>query len=319
MGNRKLDTALVPGLWFFKVAAESGTFARAAEELCVTQSAVSQRVRALEDRLDTKLFERAGREVKLTASGLMLLGAVREGFAGLQTGLDRLPRDQTTTVLKVRCAPSLALEWLTPRLHDFMRQHPDVSVSIFADWTYTDRVQFERDAIDVAVGYGDPGIQGRQLLVSLPELVRPVCSPDIYGDLNGTLPSSAAVVLLHDVAPGVDAAPNVEWMHWTDARGAVSSRRTTDLHFNLAWLAYQAAIESRGVAIGRSLLVDRLLRERRLVFANDQPAPEASSYFVLAAIVPPPGSPIHRFVEWLTAELSASLDKARSLFLEYSH
>lgn len=138
-------------LKYFKVAAERLSFKLAAEELFVTQAAISQQIKALEDQLGCRLFVRKNREVNLTPQGQILLPFVQKGFREIQKGLSQLEEDNHPNVLKITVLPSIATFWLIPRLHLFRKEYPDLQVKLIPDPSVVD---YENFNLDLAIRYG---------------------------------------------------------------------------------------------------------------------------------------------------------------------
>ncbi|MFQ3231097.1 MAG: DNA-binding transcriptional LysR family regulator, partial [Reinekea sp.] len=116
------------GLFYFYVAAEAGSFKLAAERLFITPAAMSQQIRQLEEKLDIKLFERHHREVRLTEAGRQLLPYVQTSFNALQDGVNLLGQDPDPTKLAISTLPSFAQQWLVPRLGNFSKVAPDLTI-----------------------------------------------------------------------------------------------------------------------------------------------------------------------------------------------
>ena len=115
-----VDSSLASDLWFFRIAADSPSFRIAAERLSVTQGAVTQRIQRLEGRLGVKLFRRGERNLRLSPQGRLLFEATVRGFDEISEALKRLRSEDRPATVRVSCVPSLALEWLTPRMSCFL-------------------------------------------------------------------------------------------------------------------------------------------------------------------------------------------------------
>lgn len=166
----------------FEVAARHLSYSRAAEELCVTHSAVSHQIRNLEENLGAELFRRSGRAMVLTNTGERLYANVREGLGRVRQGVDELRSKARRRVLTIGVLPGFAVRWLIPRLPGFSKTHPDMVVDLRASMTLTD---FSREEVDLAIRFGPgrwPGLNAEKLL---DEQLIPVCSPSYRG---GRLP-----------------------------------------------------------------------------------------------------------------------------------
>src|SRR3954464_7865401 len=158
----------------FEAAARSESLTRAAEELCVTQGAVSQQVKALETTLGIKLFFRERQRLVITEAGREYLAVVRDALDRIAVGTDRLVQRQTSGVLTVGTSPDFAAKWLVHRLGRFSEAHPDIDLRISASMHHVD---FASEEVDLAVRHGDgrwPGLHVTRLCF---EQLFPVCSP----------------------------------------------------------------------------------------------------------------------------------------------
>src|SRR5262249_32769561 len=153
MSNRRYRLPQVGFLLGFEAAARTSSFTKAAEELFVTQSAISRQIKALEDHLGVKLFERHPRSLVLTEHGEMLYRIAADALERLQTGIDRLRADGRSRQLSITTTTGFASLWLIPRLRRFTASHPDVDVRISAT---TEMLNLERNLIDLAIRYCPP-------------------------------------------------------------------------------------------------------------------------------------------------------------------
>lgn len=164
----RLDARLVGDLFFFRALVEAGGFARAGDRLAVTQSAVTQRIQRLEQRLGYLLLERGGREIRLTAEGHDLFAAARNGFDGMGDALLRAERREGRETLRISCIPSLASEWLAPRLRAFSDRHPGIDVAVFGETHDLDPDRMAQSGIDVAIRYGPAPPPARRSSSTIP-------------------------------------------------------------------------------------------------------------------------------------------------------
>src|SRR5215208_2483990 len=142
----------------FDTAARHESFTRAAEELCVTQGAVSHQVKALDAELGIKLFHRERQRLLITEAGREYLSVVRDAFDRIALGTERVLQRQRSGVLTVSASPDFAAKWLVNRLGRFAEVHPDIDLRISASTQYVD---FDREDVDVAIRHGDgnwPGL-----------------------------------------------------------------------------------------------------------------------------------------------------------------
>ncbi|AGT08828.1 LysR substrate-binding domain-containing protein [Paracoccus aminophilus] len=293
----RFDARLVADLWCFVNAANSETLEAAAVRLGVTQSAVTQRIHRLEDRLSVKLFARQGRHLRLTPEGRRLAEVSTRSFDDLQGAVAGLEILATPATVKISCAPSLAVEWLTPALSGFSAQHPGIQTVIFAEMSNAHPSHLIAQNIDIAIRYGTAPPKAALVVAEIVEPIFPVASPQlaqrIKGDDFGTIP------LLHDATPW-EGAPTytAEWDNWLDQRGTPSRQNRPDHFFNMAQLAYSSALDGGGIALGRQLVISRYLESGQLVPVGQQPPLEDFRYYICLN-ANPPSAAAGIFLEWL--------------------
>jgi LysR family glycine cleavage system transcriptional activator len=169
------------GLKAFEAAARSESFTRAAEELNVTQGAVSHQVKALEETLGVKLFHRERQRLILTEAGRDYLAVVRDALDRIAFGTEQLLQRQESGVLTVSTSPDFAAKWLVNRLSRFAEKHPDVDLRVSATTHYVD---FAREDVDVAIRHGAGNWPGLHMERLYSERLFPVCSPKLVAGRN---------------------------------------------------------------------------------------------------------------------------------------
>ena len=282
----------------FEAAARHLSFTQAAEELNVTQAAVSHQIRGLEDRLGFPLFRRLSRALVLTEAGQLLFPEVREAMDILTTAVNRVQRQDTEGVLTVTTMDSFAQSWLVPRLGRFRQSHPDIDVRL----VMSDRmVDLAREGVDVAVRYGRGNWPGLTVSLLRTEELFPVCAPELIakGPPLKEPCDLAHYTLLHDEMP-------VDWRDWLAAAGCdtVNPERGPGYsHSNLVLLAARAG---EGVALGRSVMVADDLAEGRLVRPFDFALPAPQAYYLACVEGEADRPKIRAFREWLVGEFEAA-------------
>jgi LysR family transcriptional regulator, glycine cleavage system transcriptional activator len=275
----------------FESAARLLSFTRAADELAVTQSAVSHQVKGLEDWAGIPLFRRDGRAVALTEAAAKFLPAVTQALDQLALASRKLQAvDPGQGWLTVAVMPSFAAKWLVPRLAGFRAQHPQIDV-----WLAT----FERQTgaldsdVDIAIRYGREEWPNLTTIKILGEELFPVCAPAIAARLKDPA-DLARETLLHDEL-------REDWTMWLRTAGVASVDATRGPGFDDSGLLIQAAIEGLGVALGRSVLVKGDLEAGRLVRPFSTALASESAYYL---VYPPElenAPKIKAFREWLLA------------------
>src|SRR3954465_8898354 len=165
----------------FEAAARSESLTRAAEELCVTQGAVSQQVKGLEVTLGIKLFFRERQRLVITEAGREYLAVVRDALDRIAVGTDRLVQRRTSGVLTVSTSPDFAAKWLVHRLGRFAEAHPDIDLRVSATMHHVD---FVREDVDLAIRHGDGNWAGLSVVRLCSEQLFPVCSPKLASGRN---------------------------------------------------------------------------------------------------------------------------------------
>ena len=257
----------------FEAAGRHLSFTRAAEELTVTQAAISHQVKALEEHLDVALFLRLPRQLELTKAGKILLPVVRDAFDRIGASVTKLNKEVASSALTVRLAPSFAAKWLSPRLDDFRRKHPQIDLSLTHS---NEAVDFKRQQIDIAITYGQGDWRGvvsdRVLSIDF----FPVCSPQfMQGEHPLTNPKNLAhYTLLHDT-------DRVAWSDWLALAGIenVDPQRGTVVDDTNVLI--QAAIDGIGIALGSTHFVADRLASGRLVKPFDTTLYNDYAYYVV--------------------------------------
>ena len=243
----------ISALRAFEAAARLKSFTMAADELGLTQSAISHQIHGLEDQLGFELFHREPRRISLTVKGEKLATAVREGLGVVADAIRDLTRTDTGPHLTVSTLPGFAVKWLFPRLIRFDERHPHIELSIATTGQLAD---FSIGEADVAIRYGTGRYPGLHVEKILDEEMFPVCAPRLMkGPKALRVPADLAnLPLLHDDILTLDGhTPG--WKSWLDAAKTTGIDLTKGRRFGQSNMSIQAAIEGLGVALGRTPLV----------------------------------------------------------------
>lgn len=291
----------------FEAAARNLSFTKAAEELFITQSAVSRQIRGLEEHLGVALFERRHRALALTGEGRALYSAATELLERLQSVTDRLRADGAALHLTVTTTNGFASLWLIPRLRGFTALQPDVDVRISASYKL---VALERSLVDVAVRLCRTEDAPEGSICLFGEELFPICSPALVSD--GAHPLRELGDLQHHALLHMDGAGGYfDWSTWLAAEGFADLKPAASLRFDGYDQMISAALSGQGVAIGIGHLVRDLLAEGRLVapFAKSVVGPRA--YYVVRSQQTGTRPHVQAFVDWLVREAQAvTLPKA---------
>ncbi len=276
----------------FEAAARHLSFTRAAEELRVTQAAVSHKVKALEERLGVALFRRLTRGLRLTDEGQALLPDLRDGFDRLAQAVERVGRRGAQGRLTVSLLTTFALSWLVPRLPRFNERHPEIEVSIIATPRLAD---FAREEIDVAVRYGHgpwPSLRADKLF---DDELTPLCGKAWLAKLKepADLARVPLLVLSND---------HHDWQTWLTAAGVphIDGRKGTA--FDSTRISVDAAVAGAGVAIGNPYVHAEPIVEGRLFQPFDLVVPNGDSYWLVYPQAVAERPKVKAFREWLLEE-----------------
>ena len=322
--NRRRDLPPLDLLRGFEAAARHLSFTKAADELFLTQSAISRQVQGLEEALGVALFQRRHRALLLTDEGQVLQQVVARHLKELRETVEAITAPQGG-MITVTTMVTFASLWLVPRLAKFRKVHPEIDVRIAAN---NDVLDLERDRIDVAIRYAAPDRVPASAIQLFGEEVVPVCAPALLKDKARPLREPADLarhVLLHDDPGGSrwPALPYLQWDVWLQAMGLSDLQPAGSLHFSHYDQLIQAAINGEGVALGRLPLMSAQIREGRLVAPFEKAKGggrgtySTRAYFVLATPSAVGREDVRHFMDWLLAEArqgrsSETISAARS-------
>ncbi|HZQ60132.1 MAG TPA: LysR substrate-binding domain-containing protein [Casimicrobiaceae bacterium] len=293
---------VLPTLDFFRgfdAAVRHKSFTRAAEELHLTQSALSREIKKLEEEIGTALFARGRRGLELTPAGETLHVVVRSVLREVAQAVATIRARGSARRLTVSTTVTFASLWLVPRLPHFREQHPDVEVFVSADNRLID---LDRGEVDLAVRFTQAQKVPQDALRLFGEGIVPVASPKLVAREKLKRPEDLArVVLLHLEDARV---PWLDWPVWLTAAGVRDLAPAGNLRFSQYDQLLQAAIAGQGIALGRRPLIDAFLAAGALVmpFAKRYDVPYA--YFAIPAAHARERPEAAAFLAWLMAEAS---------------
>lgn len=283
-------------LRFFEAAARHLSFKRASEELHVTPSAVSHGLQALESWLRVRLFRRGPQGLSLTAAGRAYFPHVRSALAGLAEATERLPGRKARGTLSVSVAPTFASHWLVPRLPRFAAHHPDIVLNIN---TAQRQVNFPQDGFDLAIRMAQTARARGTWIRLVPESFVPVCSPAFARRLgNGTdLEALAHAPLIYVTTVSED------WAAWFARFGVEPRALEQALCFDTINMAFEAAAQGLGIALGRKPLIDHYVASGRLVELCPPPLPGDTGYWLVGTEATFDRPEVNQFRRWVLEEL----------------
>ncbi|EEX34210.1 MULTISPECIES: LysR substrate-binding domain-containing protein [Vibrio] len=291
----------LPGLRYFEVAARLNSYSRAAEELFISQAAVSQKIRQLEDGLGCKLFVRDGREMRLTEQGKILFKHVSHGFEHIITGLNQIQSEPIEGLLCVNSTPSFASRWLLPRLWKFSTQHPNIPIRIL---TSCDAPNLKQGDADLAIWQGEQlDIESNKSFHKeflFEETIYPFCSPHLAKSINLKKPSQLqACWLIHYESGGYP------WESWFAQAGVSMSKNS------VRWMevstfdhAMKAVMSGHGACLASDSLASDYVERGLLVKPFDIGMTPGIQFNLFYSEDSPRKKRIQAFVNWLQGEIS---------------
>lgn len=281
----------------FEAAARHAHFGRAAQELCVTDSAVSHQIRQLEEQLGVTLFEREGRQIRPSAPARRLLHNLQQAFELILDACDELRDPGSQAQLRVAVTTELAQKWLVGRLADFAERHPQITLHLHEQPL---EAQLPGAEMDLAIIYGTgPEDASGYFVRPLPTLqFFPVCSPGLFNQSPLKHPRDLARhCLLHDDQDGKT------WNAWL-ATHAADLRPTRHLYLGHAGLTMEAAARGQGVAIGDNLTSAEDLASGRLVRPFAAQVPSLGQYALVCERLRLDKPAVAQFVDWFSDQLA---------------
>lgn len=284
----------------FESAARHLSFTKAADELFVTQAAVSHQIKSLENYLSTKLFHRKNRSLLLTEEGQAYFQDLRDIFTQVQEATDRLLAMGAKGAITVATPPSFASQWLVPKIYQFSAKHNDIDVRIKAvdlDEGFLD------DSVDVAVYYGKgnwPGLHATKLLA---EYLTPMCSPLLLqrGKALDSLQDLGQHTLLHDNTRSA-------WKNWLQAFSVKGVNVNQGPIFSHTMLVLQAAAIGQGIALSDTVLAKPEIDSGRLVCPFAEKIESKLSYYLVCRESQADKSKIQVFRDWMLSQVDESTD-----------
>ena len=282
----------------FEAAARHESFTRAAEELCVTQGAVSHQVKALEAELAIKLFNRERQRLIITEAGRDYLAVVRDALDRIAVGTERLLQRQSAGVLTVSTSPDFAAKWLVHRLGHFAEAHAGIDLRVSAT---THHVDFAREDVDMAVRHGDGNWPGLDAVQLSSEQLFAICSPKLLSSRRLGKPLDILKF------PLIHLDSRADWTKWLRMAGMSDDNARHGPVLNRASMVIDAAINGQGVALARTTLAAWDLLNGRLVRPFSEALRLSKTYWIVCPKATSNVPKIVTFRDWLLAEAAQDL------------
>lgn len=300
---QKLPT--LKSLRAFEAAARLGSFTRAAEELCLAQSAVSRQVRGLEDQLGARLFDLIRQRIVLTQAGRAYLEEIRPVLANLEAASTRVSaRAKGVELIEMATLPTFCSRWLIPRLPKFYVEHPQASIRLTSKF---DPFSFDAEPFDIAIHFGTPDWAGTRMYHMFDERMVAICSPDFLRRHNIRSDADlAAAPLLHL------SLRRTAWVDWC-TQLSISTRNAYS-----GWLLDQfsmlteAAVAGLGAALLPDLFVEEELRRGKLVLASTSAVESSKGYYIAIPENRPTAPIVTELCAWILREAEQTLNASHS-------
>jgi DNA-binding transcriptional LysR family regulator len=278
----------------FMAAARHGGFSKAADEIGLTQSAVSRQVATLEDWLQTSLFDRNGRRVQLSADGRAYADAIGPALAAIRVATARARAEPAETALRIATLPTFGMRWLAPRLGRLTRDIPDLVIEFAAR---SHEFDFAEEAFDAAVHYGLPTWPGAEHDLLFRERAIPVIAPRLLAEKSVASPRDLLQFPLLVQAERRDA-----WQLWLHQMGVPTDRVIAGPTFEHFLMLAQAAVAGAGVALLPSFMIEPELESGALICPFDQAVVGEAAYYLVYPAAQLNNRRFARLRDWILAE-----------------
>lgn len=281
----------------FEIVARTGNLTTAAEQLHVTQSAVSRQITTLEEYLGVRLFTRERYGVSLTAVGRSYAGRILPAFESIADATEKLTKGAQQGALRVRTYTTFATKWLIPRLGHFRERYPDFEIRLS---TAVPDVNFDLDPVDLAIQFGNGNWPNVQAELLFRDEIEPVCSPAFLSQFapNPKYPESLLRQRLL-----VSRYRRTDWDEWLKATGYDEQTKDSQrMSFGSTFLTWQAAADGQGIAMGQTALLTTELETRQLVRPFSKPLRRESGYYLVKPKPQRESRKVNVFLDWLMEE-----------------
>lgn len=285
----------------FSVVAKYLSFTKAAEELCITQGAVSQQIAQLESNVGFPLFERQGRALALTEEAKRLLPVVETAIDNVCNVIEKLNTSQQ--VIKLSVFASFANKWLIPKLPQFQLLHPNINIQIIED---NQVININKSDIDLAIRFGQGPYTNCRSTMLCKESMQPICSPAYLNSLNQelTINNLSKQNIIHNI--GFDGSPYSRWQQWLDAH-APSQTLDQGIVVTNPTTAQQLALNDQGIALGRTLLIKEDIESGLLVCPFEKTVTLEQSYYSIRPNKDQ-SSEVDIFESWLIKTINSQIN-----------
>lgn len=293
----------------FEAVARLGTVTKAAVELGVSPSAVSQQIRALEEQFGVKLFRREKQRLVLTLDGDRLFQTTTQAFGAIRNARSAITRQRDTRNLTLRVSPSFGVRWLGPRIADFAADNPEWNIRIDATPDFT---AFDTEVVDFDLRYGLGGWAGLSVNRIMNDLVLPVCSPDYLARLRGVSADPHEQIRSARLIDSVKAL--CRWDLWLASQRIDVSGLVYPFRFDRSSMAIELAKQGGGIALDSiNLCLPELRRGELVPFSTDFEVIDFAAYWFVCPARHFNRRIVNRFHGWLQNSAAQHEAEARAL------
>lgn len=280
----------------FRYAAQSLSFKEAAEQLHVTQAAISQQIKTLEQSLEIELFERHTRQVRLTSEGEYLFNYVEKAFDLLEKGVREIVEDPNPNTLVISTLPSFASRWLVARLGDFQNQEQDINIQLSPSLAVA---SFQDQELDLSIRFGRGYYEGLNAELLFNECLIPVCHPSLIDPDKPIKEQLAKLPVIADNGPDMDTIWPIYQAHLNCDDVKMSSR----LQVSDSTVLIEALLSAQGVSMMRYSLVYELLQKGQLISPLSLYIRSRYNFFLVAPAPHFKYEKVQKFRAWLKQEV----------------
>jgi LysR family transcriptional regulator, glycine cleavage system transcriptional activator len=278
----------------FHAVARNGSLTRAATELCVTTSAVSQQIQNLEEHLGTTLLTKAGRGIVLTEAGERYFVMIADQVERISEATELIRGLRSRSVLTVRSTPSFASKWLVPRLRGFLDANPNIELRLNGTTEPTD---FSHEAVDIEIRHGEGRWPGLFVEGLAEEFFFPVCAP------SHCPPDSLSADAVRDYRLIHSVKSQVQWPLWFERAGTLPAAEAQRVLFDRSHMSIDAAVDGVGLALESTLMMWRELRDGTLVIpVAEAPRICLTTQWIVCPFEHLNKAKVQLFIDWLHAE-----------------
>ena len=286
----------------FEVAARSGSFTMAAQELNLTQSAISRQIKALEEQLEVSLFTRERQQIQLTDAGAEFAHQVREALELIATASRNIHSNPQGGTLNLGILPMFGSRWLAPRLPGFLANHPDIHVNLV---TQLEPFDFKQEKLDAAIHFGKERWPGADCKVLLNEHVIPVCSPTLQQTHQFQEPADLLQVPLLHLSSRSEA-----WARWFGLHRVRFNGNHTSMLLDQFSTITQLAKSGIGIGLLPEFLFQEVLERGSLVPAWPHSTQSEESYYLVWPKHRSSYPPLVAFYEWMQQQITPKHEQA---------